>query len=311
MLGGLFDGVCIHYVIYVRYTNVLIQEIDFMTMAVYYPLSGDEKEEIEASAILSEDTMTMISVYTVTRNQIPIDLLGMYAGIPVQIWIAILLSYFTFMSVLHMALKRYQDTVLKDAISKNIKRKTDAAWITTSAFLDQDNFPDTTMKVSGISLLVSIVMFFLMEYATNCIGSDLVIVDKPFAISGYQDMLDKIDMGYEIVAGFSPMFAESEKFREAPKDSMERNVFDHSIMVPLDTPSVSEANVRMLNQQQVMIGRETSVQGVAYSMLMLFGRDKPDIRILSIQEKEPKKFTNVVAWNKNISVLFQRQAHKL
>lgn len=270
-------------------------------MPVYFPLK-DEKEEVEATATFVEDVMTMISFYNVTSDQQNVDILQMYATAPIGVWIAILLSYFSFVIVLHFAIKRYKPG-----------KKTDASWMTTCAFLDQNNFPTTTTKVSALSLLISIAMFFLMSYATNSISTDLVVVEKPTAIKNYQDFLDRAKASpigeYEVA--FCNMLAEYEKFRDAPGDSLEREIFNHHMMVDFSAETKERINGRELQQKVVFVGREVFTTGISDSVLLLYGKSHPESRVLLIKEENPKKYTNVMVWNKKVNSRFQVEVAKM
>lgn len=111
---------------------------------------------------------------------------------------------------------------MNDRMKKNCpwKKRTNAAWITTIAFLDQDNFPTTTTLVSTISLFVSVAMFFLMTYTKNSIGTDLVVVESPIIMKSYQDFIDvgKSRKRGEVVAGFCKL-----------KPSMKRIAMNHQV----------------------------------------------------------------------------------
>lgn len=279
-----------------------MQEIDFATMPVYYPLK-DEQELIETSATFAEDTMTMISFYNVSVDQKAVDILQTYGTAPMLAWAFIFFSYLAFIFLLHVGLK----------LHKSSKSKTDAIWITTMAFLDQDNYPTTTTFLAAISLGASISMFFLMSYTTNCISSDLVVVEKPIVFSKYLDFLDAVEADEkesgkksERIVGFSNLLPEFEKFRDADEHSLESKMFRYRYLIGINAETVLKVSTMTVKQTCIIIGREVLVDGACYVMLPFVQSEHPNLRALRVQEDEPKKFTNVMAWRKGAHPQFAK-----
>lgn len=272
-------------------------------MPVYYPLI-DDNEMIETKATFAEDTMTMVSVYNISTKSQSVDILGSYGTIPSLTWSFIFFSFLSFISLLHLGLK----------LSTGSGTKTDATWITTMAFLDQDNYPTKTLFISALSLFASIVMFFLMSYTTNSISSDLAVVKRAFAFKNYRDFLDKIQEDEKRtgkrsprMAAFSTLLPEYEKFRDADQGTVESKLFKYRLLIEMDAKTFLTFATKVVTQETVVVGRELFVDGASYVMLSLLQEVHPHLRVLRVQESDPKKYTNVMAWRKGADDQFTKQ----
>lgn len=113
-------------------------------MPVYYPLEVYD-ERIFYSLPISEDTMTILSFYNKTSiNYMDSkDIMYMFSTVPPMLWLEVLLSYIAFIAVLwfgHRLLDR--------------DKRSDSIWMTTIAFLGQDNFPENRKYISLLSLIM-------------------------------------------------------------------------------------------------------------------------------------------------------------
>ena len=106
--------------------------------------------------------MTISSGYNVNREPKFLDILVMYTYIPKQIWFRLLISYLAFVFLLSIGLARK---------STKKKKRSSATWMTTCAFLNQNNFPNDTAFILMISSVTTIALFYLMSYIRNCIMS--------------------------------------------------------------------------------------------------------------------------------------------
>lgn len=108
------------------------------------------------------------------------DILFMFNTIPIGLWICLLCSFLTFISVLrfgHRLLDR--------------RSRSDATWITTCAFLDQDNFPTHRHYILLLSCFMSIGVFFAVNFLTNSVGTDLIVIEQPITVKSYDDIISR------------------------------------------------------------------------------------------------------------------------
>lgn len=130
----------------------------------------------------AEDIMHIFSCYNKTsadEGRIK-DILFLFDTVPIGLWICLFCSFLTFIAVFRFGYR------LIDR-----KSKSDATWITTSAFLDQDNFPTNRRYMMIISLFMSVGLFFAMNYLTNSVGTDLVVIPSPTVVRTYDDILSR------------------------------------------------------------------------------------------------------------------------
>lgn len=126
--------------------------------------------------------MTILSIYNKTDENSgrTTDILYMFNTIPIVLWICLLCSYLTFIAVLRLGHR------LIDRRSRS-----DATWITTCAFLDQDNFPINRKYLLILSLFMSTGIFFAVSFLTNSVSTDLVVMETPIVIQSYDDILER------------------------------------------------------------------------------------------------------------------------
>ena len=261
-----------------------------MGFVAYYPLKGDKDEVIEQSATIIEDTMTIMSGYNITRTQTSLDILQTYEVIPISIWIALLFSYFAFSIILSSGFK---------LIGKR-RQRTDAFWISACAFLEQNSFPSSELFSATLSSFFTISLFFVVSFITCSLGTDLVVIDKPKVLDSYGDILEA---GAKVA--FSDLFAEKGKFEEFAPGSLERKLADNSFEMKMDPEAVTKVKGKILNQQAVVIGRESLAVGGAYPIIYAMKDSFPDFRILRVQDHAAAKYTNAIPWSKQSDHRFQ------
>lgn len=71
------------------------------------------------------------------------DIMYMFSTVPLMLWLQVLLSYIAFIAVLWFGHRLFD----RD-------KRSDSIWITTIAFLGQDNFPENRKYVSLLSLIM-------------------------------------------------------------------------------------------------------------------------------------------------------------
>lgn len=155
-------------------------------------------------------------------------------------------------------------------------------------------YAECTLFMSTLSAVVSIAMFFLLSYATNSMGTDLVTIDDPVVIKSLDDVIDRC-----IINGMRPTSSEWDYFAQAKEGSKEWKIFqltehcedpkDKSIPIPR----------RFYTQKQVFtgIGWEALIQG--YKLIMdPSSRFNASIgRLLLSVDDDAKKFSKVAAYS--------------
>lgn len=267
-------------------------------MSAFYPLEGNS-ENVEQSVMYAEDTMTIVSGYFVGGQNQTLDLLHLYGAIPTGLWIALTMCYLALTILLFVALKRFK--------SNNCKMK--SIWISTCAFLDQDNFPPrSTCFIASLSMTTSASLFFIMNYAMNLMSTDLVVGDKPSVIASYRDIIDN-----DVAVASSKMLPELEKFLTAPPGSTERKLMRNLIYMDFDDGSVMRLRVPFAQQKVVFLGRENFVDSVTYAIILSFddGPEFGHLRVLRVQDDQAKKYTSSILMNKNSDQRFLNLMRKV
>lgn len=263
---------------------------------------NDPEEVFEYSPTVNEDVMMMVSTYNVTHDQQISDILFMYYFIPLVIWIGIFTAFILFASILHAGQK---------LLSQGSRKKIDSIWLVFAAFADQDDFsfslsdPKHSRFVILMSLVISIFLFFFRNFMNNSVSSDLIVIEKAFAPSSYDEILAR-----KIIPGLNPMFAEYQKFEESPKGSNQRKLFERSITFELQPETFIQHHDAILRQELCVVGRRMIIEAAGLGLLTVFGKRYPDLRGLLAQDKQANRYTNVFAINKFVSPqlksIFQR-----
>ena len=238
-------------------------------MPFYYPVY-DPEERIINIQMIHEDTMTMVSFYTVSKNFHQGDLFSMFTTVPLELWISYVVSFFIFVIVSHVG-------------SWLLRKHYSAFWNTLCAFLDQDNFPTDSLFIETLSFVMMLCSFFILSYATNSMGSDLVTVDKPYVVKSYDDIIDR-----NIKVMVHQELPEYNKFMHAMKGTMEyelsKNVRPNILGVPYDQGYYS--------QELVAIGRSPAVETTA--RLRVSKESFPNgMHVYVAPDERASKYTNV------------------
>ena len=245
------------------------------------------------SPTVNEDVMMMVSTYNVTHDQQISDILFMYYFIPLVIWIGLFTAFIFFASMLHVGQK---------LLLQRSGKKIDPIWPVFAAFADQDEFsfslsdPKYSRFVIFISLVISVFVFFFTHFMNNSVSSNLIVIEKAFAPSSYDEILAR-----GIIPGLNPMFAEYEKFGESPKGSNERKLFERSITFELQPETLLKYHDAILRQEVCVVGRRMIIEGAGLGLLTMIGKRYPDLRGLLAQDKQAKRYTNVFVGNKFVS----------
>lgn len=249
-------------------------------MPAYYPLN-DPNETMIHSAILYEDTMTIFSGYNISRKEHRGNLFDMFTMVPTGLWIGYFVSFFVFATVTYFG-------------AYLLKQKYSSLWMTICAFLDQDNFPTDSTFVQVLSFVVMLGMFYMMTYAGNCMGTDLVSIEDPITITTYEEIMDK-----RVETALAKVLPEYDRFQEAPKNSFERKMFENRYELEFNSIAVAKLTPAILDQKVVLIARRIAVEtsAILFASLDSFPDDG---RAYVAPDKHAQKYTNVFAISSRI-----------
>lgn len=208
----------------------LSQEIDIVTVPVYYPLM-DSDDKFCYTAALHDDTMTLCSGYHINEESHEGKLFTMFTTVPYGLWVGYFLSFLLF-----IALSIYG--------TRKLKRSYPSIWTMTSAFMEQYYFPSGSRFTSFISFVVSISVFIMMTYAKNSMRTDLVTIDKPIVITTYDEIIDR-----GVKVAFAKVVPEWEQFHNAPTGSKEHALFTNHVSILLTPDTANWIIQEMMDQR--------------------------------------------------------------
>lgn len=206
------------------------QEIDMVTVPVYYPLI-DSDDKFRYTAALYGDTMTICSGYHINEESHEGKLFTMFTTIPYGLWVGYFFSFLLF-----IALSIYG--------TRKLKRSYPSIWTMTSAFMEQYYFPSGSRFISVLSFVVSISVYIMMTYAKNSMRTDLVTIDRPIVITTYDEIID-----HGIKVAFAKVIPEWEQFHNAPIGSKERALFSNHVPITL-TPDTANWLIKEMMDQR-------------------------------------------------------------
>lgn len=260
--------------------HTMIQEIGAVAMPAYFPLK-DPGNNFIYSPILYEDTMTIASAYSIETQFHYGDLLTMFSQVPYGLWIGYFTSFIIFLLI----------SVLGARI---LNQNFSSFWMTTCAFLDQDNYPTNSKFLSTLSLVVMVGIFFMMAYASNSMSADLITIDKPIAVTTYDDILNR-----RIKAAFTTVLPEWEKFRDAPVGSKEKRLYESGMSFSPTPEVVVKFHGDAIKQKIALLGRPLLAGAAALAILAMPGT--PDTtRLYVAPDPAAMKFTNVFLLNSKL-----------
>lgn len=247
----------------------MIQIIDIVVVPVYYPLN-DPGEKIIYSSVISEDTMAIGSFYNVSSSSHEGNLFSMFTTVPIGLWIGYVASFVAFVMACCIG-------------SWVLRQRYSALWNIARAFLDQDNFPTTSMFISALSFIVMLCSFLMMSYATSSMSTDLVTIDKAIIIQSYQDIIDR-----NISTVLVKQMPEYGAFESAPAGSKEAKIFKNAYAFAFG----KYKSEKLHSQETVIIGRPHVVTAFARVAVAksIFPKDG---RMLISTDEEAKKYSNV------------------
>lgn len=224
-----------------------------------------------------EDQLKRFKFHSPRLSKIPFFINPIFGSqVPYGLWIGYFISFFTFILV----------TLLGSRI---LVKKYSSIWMTTCAFLDQDNFPADSLFVSVLSSVVMTGMFFMMAYASNCMSTDLVTLDKPIIISSYDQVIER-----NIKLGSLTILPEWGTFVNAPEGSKEQIMFKNSEPVAMSMEPTVALKIRssILNQKMVLASRSLVTSFIALASMAIPGWPS-DGRTFVGYDEHARKHTNV------------------
>ena len=215
---------------------------------VYYPLE-DLDGSMMHSPMLSEDTMSIFSGYYVSRKEYHGNLFDMFTMVPTRLWIGYFMSFFVFATIAQIG-------------ARLLRQRCSSLWMTVCAFLDQDNFPNGSMFMEVLSFAVMLAMFFMMTYAGNCMGTDLVSIEDPVTITSYEEIIEK---GVKIA--LNRVLPEYDRFQNSPPSSSEGIMFKNRYDYVFTPESAMGLAPMILSQDMVIIARPqvTDLSGLLFA----------------------------------------------
>lgn len=227
--------------------------------------------------------MKICSFYNITRENggYVKDILFMFDTIPLNLWLGLILTFLTFVTTLKIGHQ------LLDP-----EKRSNVFWITSCAFLDQDNFPTNRKYITVLSLFMSVGLFCAMAYVTNNISTDLVVVPEPVAIKNYDDIISG-----KIGIVTNKMFPEMEKFIEQDPKSKEYQLSKLSRDTAADPVVLGSLMKKFFDQTLVVVARPLIAESSA--LYMLSQSTDPGIRALVLSDPDASKFTSVFLLRKD------------
>lgn len=257
-----------------------------VAMPSSYPIR-DPGMDLFYTPAFHEDTMTLCSAYNKSSQTHVGDLYSMFAMVPYELWIGYSISFLTFISITSIG-------------NKLLRNPNSSFWLTTCAFLDQDNYPTSRSKfLAFLSPLVMIAMFFMMTYICSFMSTDLVTIDNPVTVTSYDDIVER-----NISIALSDNTAEYNLFKDAFKGSKEWKMFVNHVKVSASPEETIRFQDATYHQQVVFIARPVIVQTAAYTMMGLLSptNDKrnTELRTYMGTENDAIKFTNAFVLSSRI-----------
>lgn len=227
--------------------------------------------------------MTILSLYnkSISDGNHASDILFMFHTIPLTLWFALALSFLSFVLVLEVG------GWLVDR-----RGKSDSLWITTCAFLDQDNFPTKRAYIVLLTLIMSIGIFFAVSFLRNSVSTDLVVLEAPVIIKDYNDILNH---GVSVI--LSRKVPEMKSFKSAPAGSKLWKIYRKA-----DWPEMEggKGTLMRLQQDPVLIGHKGFILYYGYFAFGAKEKDHPNVRALIVQDPSAEKFTRAYVFRKDI-----------
>lgn len=234
--------------------------------------------------------MKICSFYNITRENDGYfkDILFMFDTIPLNLWLGLILTFLTLSTVLKIGHQ------LLDP-----EKKSNVLWITSSAFLDQDNFPTNRKYIIVLSLFMSVGLFCAMAYLTNSVSTDLVVVPQPVAIANYDDIISG-----KIGIVTNKMFPEMEKFKEQDPKSKEYQLSKLFRNTAADPVVLGSLMKKFFDQTLVVVARPLMAESTA--LYILSQSTDAGIRALLVSDPDASKFTNVFLLHKDTNPITLR-----
>lgn len=173
----------------------------------YYP---SFEPSIDVSHIFLEQTLSILSVYNTTTATKYTNLMNSFGNLSWDVYLIVIMATL----IMSWVIRRKSPSIRTQSI-----RTSDIAFSHLSnivTFDIEDWFPRT------ISILLSFLLFFVINGYSNFIKTDIVVVEKPFLIETYDDIFNNLDK-------LTPQFAMQDNihfFKNAKPGSVERQIWD-------------------------------------------------------------------------------------
>lgn len=264
-------------------------------MPQYFPLIDPSNEFFGYTIPINEDSMMIACAYNSTYNKVTKDITFMFTSIHIDLWIATLLCFLCFVSMLQLG---------HWLLGSNHKSP---LWMVTSAFLYEDNIPQDSLFHKLLNACVAFFLFFFGSYLLNSMSSDLVVYTNPPVITSYGDIIDRIQAGNKLDVIMPPQLPETARFASAPPGSWEEKMFAlRSTMLDSDHVSVpmmlAQLTGPIVNLEAVVIMREFVMRPVAAYALSVSGsleQFEPINGLLNV-DPEGAKFMNAFVYGASI-----------
>lgn len=271
---------------------VQTNQSDFIFTPIFYPLYDPETKHFSYSDPLTSEQMMIGSIYNYSANLESRDLLDAIQSFGPDFASSAMASFIllSFILLIGQRLSSYlkisNDMLIEDRMDrmkrigvrqknnlwrKHVKYKLDKLsasksekyspfWLIFRAILDEDNFPlhDAFHKIFAISAVTY--LFFLFNYMTNSISTDLVVSKDPKVIASYQDIIDN-----DCKILWTTNLAEYSLFQNSHENSIERKLWNRRIFLQLkgnffNMDQASEYSKGFLYQTTVGILRDSLIR---------------------------------------------------
>lgn len=275
-------------------------ETEIVAFPVYYPIQDRDNQYFEYSLPFHEDRMMIACAYNSSYRKIEIDITSMFTSVSYELWMAVLVAFLTFVSLLNMGYK----------LMGTSSRYKSPLWMVTSAFLAEDNFPDDSTFNKFVNITACIFQLFFGGYLMNSMSSDLVVYVNPPVVTSYSDIFDRVDQGYKMQIILPPFLPEGDKFRDADPGSPENRLYKlRSTLLDRKNGQLQHPVTYIMGKladpfiklEAIGILREDAIKALAAWSFNVAGdvEGYEPIKGLLNTDPEGKKFTNIIVFRKN------------
>ena len=196
-------------------------------------------------------------------------------------------------------------------------RNHDALWVVSMFFIDQDNIREITTFLQILTTCMSLFAFFVLNYLTNAVGSDLVSVDDPRSLEKYEDI-----MKHDVQPIFLKGHPAVDIFRHAAEGSIQKEVWNHAIkktgnncVLKPNMNKITELITDFLSQKLVLLANwGATVAGAQFicSQIRAEGSEfyHPELHLLMASDSRTDDGIVSMIYNPNLDPEIIRSLHK-